>query len=115
MSKSGEDLGADLAALYKAGADNLPRLADQFEEAREWLEWAKVREIAWQHHADLGIGANGVNGSFRSFVGAVIEHLHTTEKNLDDTGKALCYLAKDYAATDGAAKAAFDEKTKAVR
>jgi hypothetical protein len=114
VGKTGEDLGADLAELYEAGAENLPRLADQFEEAREWLEYIRVREIAWGHDADLGIGAKGVHGSFKSFVDAIVDHLKSTEKNLDDTGKALCYAAKDYAATDGAAKAEFDKRTKKV-
>jgi hypothetical protein len=114
MGKTGEDLGADLALLYQAGADNVPKLADQFKEAREWLEWARTHEVAWGRDASLGIGSQGARGSFKSFVDAIIDHLKSTEQNLDDTGRALCYAAKDYAETDGAAKTEFDKQTKDV-
>jgi len=108
MGKTGEDLGADLALLYQAGDQLIPHLADQFGHARTKLTPIGDDSGAWSRDPSLGIGETGCYSKFNAYVDAIAAHLKTTEVNLDDTGKALCYAATDYAETDGAAKTAFN-------
>jgi hypothetical protein len=112
--KTGEDLGADLAVLYQTGEQLIPHLADQFGHARSQIDPVGNDSDAWRRDSTLGIGETGCYSTFNSYVDAIAAHLKTTETNLDDTGKALCYAATDYASTDGAAKAAFDAHKKDV-
>lgn len=106
--KTGEDLGADLALLYQTGEQLLPHLADQFGHARSKLNPVGDDSGSWRRDPSLGIGETGCHSAFASYVDAIATHLKTTETNLDDTGRALCYAATDYAATDDAAKAEFN-------
>jgi len=107
--KTGAELGADLALLYQTGKQLIPHLADQFGHARSKIDGVGDDSAAWRRDPSLGIGETGAHAAFKSYVGAISAHLKTTETNLDDTGRALCYAAEDYARTDGAAKAEFDK------
>lgn len=109
MSRTGETLGGDLALIYQTGAQLLPHLADQFEQAEGVIGPISDEQWAWERHADFGQGSFGSHPQFNAYCDAIIAHLKTTAANLDDTGRALCYAATDYARTDAAAQAEFDK------
>jgi hypothetical protein len=109
MGKHGTELGADLAKINQTGAQLVPHLADQFGAARSKLTPIGDDAASWTRDASLGIGATGAHGAFSSFIEAIGAHLKSTEENLDDTGKALCFAATDFAETDAAARTEFDK------
>jgi hypothetical protein len=108
MGKHGTELGADLAKINQAGDQLVPHLADQFGNARSKLTPIGDDAGTWQRDPSLGTGVIGAHDAFDRFIDAIGAHLKSTEENLDDTGRALCVAAADYAQTDAAAKAEFD-------
>jgi hypothetical protein len=109
MSKSGAELGGDLALIYQTGAQHLPRLAEQFTNAKNQADPISGDSSAWDRDASIGIGQTGCMTAFNDYVDAISAHLATTAANLNDTGAALCHAATDLAATDAGAKAEFDK------
>ena len=109
MANSGEELGADLYALWRAGSNNLPRLADEYAGASDLLAQTSAGQAyAFQRPEFFGGGAYGpVYGPWTGLRDDLEKILGDTATNLELTGEALCLAAQEYAQTDAAAAEEF--------
>lgn len=110
MPNSGEDLGADLYELWRAGRDNLPTVAAQYSAATGFLSSTDYGlHYAFQRPGRFGDGAYGpVYGPWKDLRTELEGILSETATNLELTGEALCLAATEYAETDEAAAAEFN-------
>lgn len=103
--KTGNELGADLAAIWHAGARDLPLAADDYQAA--WVHTPS--SLSGLMGRGGGLGHNpGV--AFDSFCDQVNKMLIDTRRVLLDLGTALVWIADEYVATDQSARQAFEDR-----
>ena len=101
----GAVLGVDLYELHRAGAAQLPHIADQYRQANDHLTTAND---AWRE-IHLAQYAGGVEtlGPFGSLVSIASAFLGASEASLRDTAYALLLGVEAYRCADQAANDAF--------
>jgi hypothetical protein len=107
MSPSPDEIGAELAELYKKGRDELPRVTEQFAGAS-----GKIGSfmIAGPLHRDgsLGLGDNGPYEDFSTVRAALNDRLGDIESQLETIGVNIMKTAQDMANVDQATAGAFN-------
>ena len=101
----GAVLGVDLYELYRAGAAQLPHIADQYRQANDRLTAASD---AWReiHMAQYPGGVETL-GPFGSLASIASAFLSSSEASLRDTAHALLLGVEAYRSADQAANDAF--------
>jgi hypothetical protein len=107
MPDSGQDLGADLYQLWRAGRDNMPSVAAVFANAnRSVSDTHNGMEAAFSRSDHFGGGTYGpVYPAFTALRDELQRILGDTAVNIELTGEALCLAATEYAKTDAGAAA----------
>ena len=111
---TGHELGVDLAELWDAGQNQLPRVAGEFTKAVNALPTS----ITGIMYRSGGVGAGsysyGAASAWESLAATLSGHLATTADNLMDTGAALVYAANHYARTDAEAQAELERRKREI-
>lgn len=100
MSRSGDELGTDLGALYEAGQYKVVPLAEEIRAAGSLLLNAPDTASLLARHSTLGGFKGPVSASWEELRDAVVDLLVTSADNIEDTGQALLLAAEEYAKTD---------------
>jgi hypothetical protein len=112
MSKSGDELGAELYELWFAGERRLPAIANEFTSAASRLNGSMSGETVLWRPPELSGPYGAARGPWASFRDDVYDILRETADNLDLTGEALSLAAREYAKTDSAAAAKLEQLKK---
>jgi hypothetical protein len=109
MPDTGQDLGLDLAELYRAGSVYLPKVADEFAAAAAATRSVSIGTDRTFVRDELFGGKRGPAYQAWEDLRADLEKfLNDTNNNLRDAGRALVLAANTYASTDDAAKKELD-------
>ncbi|HEY2947409.1 MAG TPA: hypothetical protein VGJ53_03265 [Micromonosporaceae bacterium] len=109
MSKSSDELGAELYELWFAGERRLPAIAEEFATAASRVGGSMNGESAFWRPSELSGPYGAARGPWVSFRDEVYDILKETADNLDLTGEALSLAAREYAKTDRAAAAKLEQ------
>jgi hypothetical protein len=109
----GNELGVELADLYKCGEMKMPNLADHFRNAANGIPGD---QLAWpfQRATDVGLMESGPYLAWRQLADLLVEMLRSTEDSIRDTADNMVRAAKDYAATDDAAATEYEKKKREI-
>ena len=111
---TGHELGVDLAELWDAGQNQLPKVAGEFTTAVNALPTS----ITGIMYRSGGVGAGDYSyGSARAWealAATLAGHLSQTAHHLMDTGAALVHAANHYADTDAEAQAEFERRKREI-
>jgi hypothetical protein len=110
---TGHDLGVDLAELWDAGQNQLPKVAGEFTKAANALP-TSITGIMYRSGPVGAGGSYGASSAWESLATALSGHLSTTATNLIDTGTALVHAANNYAQTDAEAQAEFERRKREI-
>jgi hypothetical protein len=114
MSESGHDLGVDLAELWDAGQNQLPKVAGEFTKAANGLPSSITGIMYRSGGVGAGDSSYGAASAWETLASTLAGHLSTTATNLNDTGVALVYAANHYAHTDAEAQAEFERRKREI-
>lgn len=117
---SDQEVGANLAELYRKGSVTLPGVAAEIGAARSSLggadTWGPFVRSTGGMYGDspivrfppgFGGEANGPGDAFATAIGALGGHLYELHRVLADCGPNIVATAQDYARTDAEIRAAF--------
>lgn len=109
MPNEGADLGADLYELWRAGRDNLPSVAQVYQNASRDLERA-VSGLAtvFLRPSQLAGPYGPAYAHWKALCDDLRNILKEAATSLELTGKALCLAASAYAETDSEAADEFN-------
>ncbi|GAB3775483.1 hypothetical protein FB382_004147 [Nocardioides ginsengisegetis] len=108
--KHGQELGADLGALWYAGNHDLPQVADDY-----WVAWAATpSSTSGSCRRGGGLGVDP-GASIDAFEDRINKMLLDTNIALTEVGKALCWVADEYRRTDESCEAEFNRRRAALQ
>ncbi|RYB93173.1 hypothetical protein EUA93_01655 [Nocardioides oleivorans] len=102
----GDEVGANLAELYKKGRDVMPPIASDVDLARD-KAWMITVSDELRRDSRLGLGATGPSDAFHTMEAALNRRMSAVVEQLEAIGINIMKTAQDMATVDQETRDAF--------